>query len=114
MENPAWADQAVLLERINKLERRTRRLWFALLSLAAVTLGGLAAGVKAASKPLPVVEASWFVLKASDTEVRAELIVDPKDGAGKLRLYGSNGGLTMELPARQELFPLGATSRPSE
>jgi hypothetical protein len=110
MQSTVSPDLDALAERVARLEQRNRRLWAAVIGLAMLTAASLTAGARAAPDPLGVVEASGFLLKASETEVRAELRID-RDEGGKLFLYGSDGGQTLELPAHQQLLPLRAKRR---
>jgi hypothetical protein len=114
MEQPLACDLASLATRVSTLERRNRQLWALVIGVAALTAASLTAGVTAAPKALGVVEASQFLLKASETEVRGELRIHPTEG-GKLYLYGSDGHQTQELPLRQQTVPLssgGAAQQP--
>jgi hypothetical protein len=118
MADSGSSEVAVLLERVDRLERRCRRLLAVVACLGLLVFGGLAVGVRAEPEEdhsvvsAHMVEASWFVLKAADGKARAELVVDPQ-GGGKLRLFRADGNLAVELPADGRSFPLAARNHPS-
>ncbi len=99
-------DPRVLMDCINRLERRNRQLSWALLGLAALTFAGLTGVTAASSRTTPaVVTASQFILTAGDGSKRGELIVG-SDGGGHIVLYGPDGQAVAELPMRTQAFPL--------
>jgi hypothetical protein len=100
MEN----DLDALAARIEALERRNRRLTWALVGAAAASLA-LLAGSGAASPKGTVLEANEFVLRDAEGAKRGEVLVGP-DGGGRIVLYGPDGHAAAELPMTTQTFPL--------
>jgi hypothetical protein len=94
----------VLIDRIERLERRNRGLTWAILGAVALPASLLAGGALAAPKAV-VVEATQFVLTDGAGNRRGEFAVGP-DGAGRIILYGSDGKPVTKLPFEPQMVPL--------
>jgi hypothetical protein len=97
-------DSDVLMARIERLERRSLRVWWLLASLAAAALC-LRDAVGIAAPRSTVVEANEFVLRDSTGAKRGELVIGP-DGGGRIVLYGLDGQVITELPMTTRQFPV--------
>jgi hypothetical protein len=97
-------DSDVLAGRIDRLERKNRRLSWLLFGLAAVMLALLAGSGVAAPKST-VLEANQFILKDTEGAKRGEVLIGP-DGGGRIVLYGPDGRAVAELPMTTQIFPL--------
>jgi hypothetical protein len=92
-----------LATRLEKVERQNRRLFAALIVMAALWWLGPLARARA-GQTVPVLEAQQFLLLDPAGRRRGEWRLDT-DGEPWILLYGADGKIVASLPGRAMLHP---------